>query len=157
MGMVCETCRSCTNTKNTGQDKSHSNHQNSSQNHHGSNQNSHRSNKSDQKGGSKCYTCNAHINQRPETGRDDFRIQINAQHHGDHTCNEQILTVVFNHPATFISCSNGSLNGPNNKSQIQVKLRYHNNPNDNIGMGDFIVKSTHKDLQIVNCFINDGH
>ena len=109
------------------------------------------------KGGSKCYTCNAHINQRPETGRDDFRIQINAQHHGDHTCNEQILTVVFNHPATFISCSNGSLNGPNNKSQIQVKLRYHNNPNDNIGMGDFIVKSSHKDLQIVNCFINDGH
>ena len=107
--------------------------------------------------GSRCYTCEAKINQRPETGRDDFRIQINARHNGDHSCDEQILTIVFNHPATFISCSNGSLNGANNTIKIQVKLRYHNNQNDNIGMGDFIVKSSHNDLQILSCYINDGH
>ena len=107
--------------------------------------------------GSSCYSCSAQINQRPEVGRDDFRIQINAQHHGDHSCDEQTLTIIFNHPATFISCSNGSLNSGNNTTKIQVKLRYHNNANDNIGMGDFIVKSTHSDLKIVKCFINDGH
>ena len=107
--------------------------------------------------GSSCYTCNAKINQRPETGRDDFRIQINAQHNGNHSCDEQLLTVVFNYPVNFISCSNGSLNSSNNNSRIQVKLRYHNNPVDNIGMGDFIVKSSHNDLQILKCYINDGH
>ena len=106
---------------------------------------------------SKCYTCNAKINQRPETGRDDFRIQIEAQHHGDHTCDEQILTMIFNYPVTFISCNNGSLNGYNNSTRIKVKLRYHNNQIDNIGMEDFIVKSPYNDLEIVNCFISDGH
>ena len=153
MGICKSVCSSCTDSKNTGGHSNNSHHP--SHNQHGgghSNNNSHRGG-----GGSKCYTCNAHINQRPEVGRDDYRIQVNAQHHGDHTCNEQILTMVFNHPATFINCSNGSLHGPNNKSEIKVKLRYHNNPNDNIGMGDFTVKSNHKDLQIVRCFINDGH
>ena len=153
MGICKSVCSSCTDSKNTGGHSNNSHHP--SHNHGGgghSNNNSHRGG-----GGSKCYTCNAHINQRPEVGRDDYRIQVNAQHHGDHTCNEQILTMVFNHPATFINCSNGSLYGPNNKSEIKVKLRYHNNPNDNIGMGDFTVKSNHKDLQIVRCFINDGH
>ena len=153
MGICKSVCSSCTDSKNTGGHSNNSHHP--SHNHHGgghSNNNSHRGG-----GGSKGYTCNAHINQRPEVGRDDYRIQVNAQHHGDHTCNEQILTMVFNHPATFVNCSNGSLHGPNNKSEIKVKLRYHNNPNDNIGMGDFTVKSNHKDLQIVRCFINDGH
>ena len=153
MGICKSVCSSCTDSKNTGGHSNNSHHP--SHNQHGgghSNNNSYRGG-----GGSKCYTCNAHINQRPEVGRDDYRIQVNAQHHGDHTCNEQILTMVFNHPATFINCSNGSLHGPNNKSEIKVKLRYHNNPNDNIGMGDFTVKSNHKDLQIVRCFINDGH
>ena len=154
MGICKSVCSSCTDSKNTGGHSNNSHHP--SHNHGGggghSNNNSHRGG-----GGSKCYTCNAHINQRPEVGRDDYRIQINAQHHGDHSCNEQILTMVFNHPATFINCSNGSLHGPNNKSEIKVKWRYHNNPNDNIGMGDFTVKSNHKDLQIVRCYINDGH
>ena len=154
MGICKSVCSPCTDSKNTG-GHSGGSHRPSHNQHGGgghSNNNSHRGG-----GGSKCYTCNAHINQRPEVGRDDYRIQVNAQHHGDHTCNEQILTMVFNHPATFINCSNGSLYGPNNKSEIKVKLRYHNNPNDNIGMGDFTVKSNHKDLQIVRCFINDGH
>ena len=153
MGICSSVCSSCSDTKNTNKHHSNNSHhpQHNQQGGH-SNNNSNRGG-----GGSKCYSCNAHINQRPEVGRDDYRIQINAQHHGDHTCNEQILTMIFNHPVTFISCSNGSLNGSNNKSEIKVKLRYHNNPNDNIGMGDFIVKSNHKDLQIVRCFINDGH
>lgn len=107
------------------------------------------------KRGTACYSCTAQINQRPETGRDDFRIQINAQHHGNHICDEQYLTVIFSNRATFISCSNGSLMGPNNTERIEVRLRYHNNPNDNIGMGDFTVKSDDKSLSIVDVFMAD--
>ena len=156
MGICSSVCSACSDSKNTGSHSSNS-HQHSN-GHHPNHHGNHSNNNSNRGGGpSRCYSCNAHINQRPEVGRDDYRIQLNAQHHGDHTCDEQILTMIFNHPATFISCSNGSLYGPNNKSEIKVKLRYHNNPSDNIGMGDFIVKSNHKDLQIVRCFINDGH
>ncbi len=49
---------------------------------------------------------------------------------------EQFLTVVFNHPLIIL---------------IKVVFSI------NIGMGDFIVKSTYKDLAIINSFINDGH
>jgi len=157
MGICKSVCSSCSDTKNTGGNSNNSHHP--SHNHNGGHSGGGSHGGGSHRGGgeSKCYTCNAHINQRPEVGRDDYRIQVNAQHHGDHTCNEQILTMVFNHPATFINCSNGSLYGPNNKSEIKVKLRYHNNPNDNIGMGDFTVKSNHKDLKIIRCYINDGH
>ena len=156
MGVVCSECRACLEEANKRNKNKNNNRTPIS-----SNQNRNQVIESAYRGGtgsgSKCYTCNAKINQRPETGRDDFRIQINAQHHGDHTCDEQTLTMVFNYPATFISCSNGRLDGSNNTTRIKVKLRYHNNQNDNIGMGDFIVKSAHNDLEIVNCFINDGH
>ena len=164
MGIVCNECKACieqtSRKKNKSQNPAISS--NKTQNRGGNRANndgiSHVSDGDFGVGsGSSCYTCSAKINQRPETGRDDFRIQINAQHHGNHSCDEQLLTVIFNHPVTFISCSNGSLNSPNNKASIQVKLRYHNNQNDNIGMGDFTVKSTFNDLSIVNCYINDGH
>ena len=148
MGVVCDKCQACIE-KTTATRKS-----NTKSNHNANSSTAYHSNTG---GGSSCYSCSARINQRPETGRDDFRIQINAQHHGDHSCDQQTLTVVFNYPVNFIGCSNGSLSSSNNSTKIQVKLRYHNNPNDNIGMGDFIVKSAHHDLQIVSCYINDGH
>ena len=151
MGICNSVCSSCSDSKNTG---GHSNNSHRpSHNQHGgqSNNNSHRG------GGSKCYTCNAHINQRPEVGRDDYRIQINAQHHGDHTCDEQILTMIFNHPATFISCSNGNLNSNNNTTRIRIKLTYHNNPNDNIEIADFKIKCAYNDLEVVSCSITDNH
>ena len=164
MGVGCSACEACweevnkrTRFKNNNNDNSVKTYSRGPQGH-----DIHKFDKIDNTNnvggtGSSCYTCEAKINQRPETGRDDFRIQINARHNGDHSCDEQILTIVFNHPATFISCSNGSLNGGNNTTKIEVKLRYHNNQNDNIGMGDFIVKSTHNDLEILSCYINDGH
>ena len=157
MGIVCNECRACleeSNKRNRGNNNNTRTVQSSNRG-HPAHMVGNSSGGSGQ--GSKCYSCEAKINQRPETGRDDFRIQINARHNGDHSCDEQLLTIVFNHPATFISCSNGSLNGGNNTTMIQVKLRYHSNQNDNIGMGDFIVKSSHNDLQIINCYINDGH
>ena len=151
MGVVCNECKACLEEAT----RKPNNNRGQNQNHYGGGGNVGGTTRTG--GGSSCYTCTAKINQRPETGRDDFRIQINAQHHGDHTCDQQILTVVFNYPVTFISCSNGRINAANNTAHIQVKLNYHNNQNDNIGMGDFIVKCSKRDLEILECYINDGH
>ena len=150
MGVVCNECKACLEeaSRKPNNNRTSNQHQYRGGNVGGTTHTG---------GGSSCYTCSAKINQRPETGRDDFRIQINAQHHGDHSCDQQILTVVFNYPVTFISCSNGRLNAGNNTAHLQVKLNYHNNQNDNIGMGDFIVKCSKRDLEILNCYINDGH
>ena len=104
-----------------------------------------------------CYKCKASFIQKPEIGRDDFVIKINAQHHGNHACDEQILFIIFNYPVTFIKCSNGNLISSNNTTRIKVKLTYHNNPNDNIEISDFIIKCAQNDLEIVSCSINDDH
>lgn len=104
--------------------------------------------------GSPCYTCTARINQRPETGRNDYRIQIDAHHNGNHMCDEQHLTVVFTAPVTFVNCSNNNgLMGPNNSPTITVRLRYHNNQNDHIGMGDFTVQSQYPNVEIVSAYV----
>ena len=104
-----------------------------------------------------CYTCKAEIIQKPEIGKDDFTIKISAKHHGDHSCEEQILFIVFNYPVNFISCSNGNLNSNNNTTRIRIKLTYHNNPNDNIEIADFNIKCAHHDLEIVSCSITDNY
>ena len=158
MGVVCNECRACLeqgNRRNNQGNSSGQQHPRGQGPHGGISKSQGYSGNSGS--GSKCYSCSAVINQRPEQGRNDFRIQINAQHNGDHSCDQQELTMIFNYPVTFKSCSNGSLSSSNNTTRIKVTLRYHNNQKDNIGMGDFIVESAHHDLQIVNCFINDGH
>ena len=32
-----------------------------------------------------CYEASAYIHQTPETGRGDYRIQVNGKHNADHT------------------------------------------------------------------------
>ena len=103
-----------------------------------------------------CYKCETEIIQRPEIGRDDYIIKINAQHKAEHSCDEQILLITFNYPVNFINCSNGKLISSNNTTRIRVKLTYHNNPNDKIEIGDFNVKCSHLDLEIVNCTFKDN-
>ena len=105
--------------------------------------------------GSSCYSVNARINQRPETGREDYRIQVDARHNGDHSTDEQYLTIVFSGPVNFVSCSNGSPQVGSGNA-ITVRLGYHQNKTDNISMGDFIVKGA-QGIQITNAYINDGH
>jgi len=41
--------------------------------------------------GSGCYTTTAYIHQTPQTGRGDYRIQVNAVHNADHTKEAQQL------------------------------------------------------------------
>lgn len=90
--------------------------------------------------GNECYTVSAYIHQTPEIGRGDYRIQVNGIHaaaNGHHS-GEQILTLTFNQPVDY-SWSNGTLVGGNGTSTINIKYTYHNNGNDNIGLGDIVV------------------
>ena len=89
-----------------------------------------------------CYTVRAYIHQWPETGRKDYRIQCNAKHAaGDgHHSGEQVLVLNFNQPVEYVS-SNGNLKSGNNTTTLQIDYSYHNNGNDNIGLGDVVVKS----------------
>lgn len=92
--------------------------------------------------GSNCYTVSAYIHQRPETGRGDYRIQVNGKHDagGNHHSGEQILTLTFNQPVTY-SWSNGTLVSGSGTNTLEIKYNYHNNAYDNIGLGDVIVQS----------------
>lgn len=90
--------------------------------------------------GAGCYEASAYIHQRPETGRGDFRIQVNGKHNADHTKEAQTLTISFNQPVTY-SSSNGTLAGATTGTTLTINYTYHQNPNDNIGLGDLVVTS----------------
>lgn len=92
--------------------------------------------------GGDCYTVSAYIHQTPETGRGDYRIQVNATHaaaNGHHS-GEQVLTLSFNQTVEY-SSSNGTLVSGSGTASINIKYNYHNNGNDNIGLGDVVVKA----------------
>lgn len=57
--------------------------------------------------GSGCYTTTAYIHQTPQTGRGDYRIQVNAVHNADHTKEAQQLNISFNQPVTYVSGGRG--------------------------------------------------
>ena len=90
-----------------------------------------------------CYTVSAYIHQTPQTGRGDYRIQVNAQHHADHTKTAQYLTITFNQAVTYVSCNgnSASLSSGDGTTTLVISLGYHQNPNDNIGFGDLVVTS----------------
>ena len=68
--------------------------------------------------GSGCYTTTAYI----------------------HTKEAQQLNISFNQPVTYVSGGRGCTSG-DGTSSLCVSLGYHQNPNDNIGFGDLVVKS----------------
>lgn len=100
-----------------------------------------------------CYTADAYIHQTPQTGRGDYRIQVNGKHNADHTKEAQVLTITFNQPVTYVSGGSGLLSG-NGTTTLKVKLGYHQNPTDNIGFGDLTVTSE-QGLSITGVSITD--
>lgn len=92
--------------------------------------------------GDECYTVTAYIHQRPQFGRGDYRIQVNGSHSAEdgHHSGEQILTLTFNQPVTYVN-SNGTLASGDGTNVLSIKYTYHNNGNDNIGLGEVIVTS----------------
>ncbi len=87
-----------------------------------------------------CYTTTAYIHQTPETGRGDYRIQVNGKHDADHTKETQWLHITFNMPVEY-SSSQGTLESGNNTNTLVIRYNYHQNPTDNIGLGDLVVKA----------------
>lgn len=51
--------------------------------------------------GAGCYEASASIQQTPQTGRGDYRIQVNGHHNADHTKESQVLTISFNQNVTY--------------------------------------------------------
>ena len=90
--------------------------------------------------GAGCYVATAYIHQTPETGRGDYRIQVNGKHDSDHTKEKQVLTISFNQNVTYVTGGAGLISG-NGTPTLKVRLGYHQNPNDNIGFGDLYVTS----------------
>ncbi len=90
--------------------------------------------------GSSCYDVNAYIHQTPEPGRDSYVIQANGQHHSDHTREHQVLMISFNMPVTYLK-SNGTLKSGDGTPTLYIDYYYHQNPNDNIGLGELHVKA----------------
>ena len=82
-----------------------------------------------------CYTATAYIHQTPETGRQTYKIQVNGVHNADHTKEAQMLYLSFNLPVTYVS-SNGTLVAGDGTTTLQIAYSYHQNPKDNIGLGD---------------------
>lgn len=96
----------------------------------------------DQGSGSDCYTTTARIHQTPETGRGDFRIQVDGKHAAadGHHSGKQTLVLYFNQNVTYRE-SNGHLSGGDGTAELRIDYAYHNNGNDNIGLGDVVVES----------------
>ncbi len=90
--------------------------------------------------GGDCYTVTARIHQTPENGREDYRIQVDGKHNGDHSTNAQELVISFNQPVSY-SGSNGVLKSGDGTSQLVIDFSYHNNSTENIGLGDLVVTS----------------
>lgn len=103
-----------------------------------------------------CYTVNAYIHQTPETGRETYVIQVNGKHGASHSCNQQILTICFNQPVTYVSAQ-GNLADGDGTNVLKITYYYYNNPNDNIGLGDLSVKAG-EGLAITSASLDDsGH
>ena len=100
-----------------------------------------------------CYTANAYIHQTPETGRGDYRIQVNGKHDTTHTVDKPTLTISFNQNVTY-SSSQGSLVSGDGTNTLVINYGYHNNPTDNIGLGDLVVEAG-DGLEITSVSITD--
>ena len=101
-----------------------------------------------------CYTVTTEIHQEMQDGRGDYRIQVNAHHDSDHTKDKQTLTISFNMPVDFKSCANGTLVGLGTGTTLVIEYRFHQNPIDNIGLGDLVVVAD-PGLQVTNVVLTD--
>lgn len=100
-----------------------------------------------------CYAVTAYITQIPQTGRGDYRIQLNAFHDADHTNNSQILTITFNQNVKYVS-SNGTLGFGDDTSTLTINFEYFQNEYDKVGLGELVVTAD-ECLEIVSVRLTD--
>ena len=93
-------------------------------------------------GGSECYIVTGDIHQKPETGRGDYRIKINALHEANHDATHQVMTIHFNQAVVFSSCAEGTLSSGNGTDTLVINYAYHaNHGPENHELGDLVVTS----------------
>ena len=88
-----------------------------------------------------CYTATASIHQTPDgCGQGTYRIKDNGKQDPDHTKEAQTHTITNNQSVTYES-SNGTLTSAATGTTLVIDYKYHQNPQDNIGLGDLVVTS----------------
>ncbi|MDO5154834.1 MAG: hypothetical protein Q4D51_02615 [Eubacteriales bacterium] len=92
-------------------------------------------------GSGKCYAVTYRMHQDQQTGRTNFRIQLDAKHSTNHNSNEQHFVLCFNKPVVFKSAAGGTLISGDGTTKIEVSYNYFNNPSDNIGTGEITVEA----------------
>ncbi len=100
-----------------------------------------------------CYTVTTRVHQEIQNGRGDYRIQIDGKHVADHMKEKQTLTISFNMPVEYKS-SNGTLVGLGSGTTLVIDYAYHQNPTDNVGLGDLIVVAD-PGLQVTSVKLTD--
>ena len=92
---------------------------------------------------SDCWTVSAYIHQRPETGRGDYRLQVDCTHlNPDHHRSSATVTIVFNQSVTVTNPGNNAFTVSGSGSVISVGFDVGtSNPNEHRGWGDLIVTS----------------
>jgi hypothetical protein len=103
--------------------------------------------------GGGCYSVDAYITQTPETGRGDYRIQVNAHHHAEHSTSHQTLYLVFNLPVELVS--SGGTPTATSGNTISISYSYFNNADDSIGLADIVVTAD-AGLSISNAYMVDN-
>ena len=99
-------------------------------------------------GGSDCYDVTGYVHQKPEIGRETYKFQINGVHKADHHTDYEQLIITFNQPVTFVFAQGECVEG-NGTTTLKIDYHYHNNAEDNIGLGDLEVKCNGTGLAVV--------
>ena len=94
---------------------------------------------------SECWTAEARIHQRPETGRGDYRLQVDCKHLNidpDNHLSSAEVTIVFNQPVSLENAggSGWRVVGSGNAITVAFNIGTYNK-NESKGYGDLIVTS----------------
>lgn len=105
-----------------------------------------------------CYTVTGYCHQAPELGRGNYVAQFNATHAAadGHHSGKQTLIITYSAPITFVKAQGAYVSG-NGTNTISVEYAYHNNGNDNIGLGDVYVVTEAESLDIVGAVLTCNH
>lgn len=93
-----------------------------------------------------CYTFSARIVQTPELGNEVYTLQIDGVHNADHHSTARTVVITFNYPVEYVSSLAESYEG-SGTNQLRLLYtaksggNYHNNFNENIGLGELKVKA----------------
>lgn len=92
-----------------------------------------------------CFNVTAKIDQKPETGRGDYRLDVNATHipsFANHGSNSQTLTIVFNQPVDYVSCGTNVSSYSDGTSVLTVtRQNWCNGQSEPVGFAGLVVNS----------------